>query len=53
MYLKLNSDISWEKIKSIYDEYYDGKSFVRIMDKNKYPEIKNVVGINFCDIGII
>ena len=52
MYLKLNSDISWEKIKSIYDEYYDGKPFVRIMDKNKYPEIKNVVGTNFCDIGI-
>lgn len=44
-----------ESADSLLDQYmdfYKGQPFVRIMAKDKYPELKNVVNTNFCDIGL-
>ena len=36
----------------LYKKFYSGEPFVRILDEGKLPQIKDVVGTNFCDIGI-
>lgn len=46
--LNLNTD----KITAIYKSFYRGKPFVRIKDPGEFPQLKDVVGTNFCDIGI-
>ena len=37
----------------IYKNYYEDEFFVRIMDEGVLPEIKNVAGSNFVDIGLV
>ncbi|WP_274362533.1 N-acetyl-gamma-glutamyl-phosphate reductase [Paenibacillus thermotolerans] len=36
---------------SMYRQYYEGRRFVRIRDKGKWPATKEVWGSNNCDIG--
>jgi N-acetyl-gamma-glutamyl-phosphate reductase len=42
----VNQELSNEQVRSLYDEFYHGKPFVRM---NK-PTLSNVRGSNFCDI---
>jgi N-acetyl-gamma-glutamyl-phosphate reductase len=49
-YVKLKEPIKWGDIDSAYKEMYSSEPFIRIL--NKYPEIPDVVGTNFCDICI-
>lgn len=35
-----------------YRKFYEDAPFVRVLDEGAYPETKNVLGTNFCDIGI-
>lgn len=35
----------------LYRQYYEGRRFVRICEKGKYPATKEVWGSNYCDIG--
>lgn len=51
-YLKLNKSVSRDDVFSIYKEFYQNESFVRIGDVDQISNIKNVKGTNFCDIGI-
>ncbi len=51
-YLTLSKKMSIEDIFKIYYDFYKGKPFIRIFNKDEYPEIQNVEGTNFCDIGI-
>jgi N-acetyl-gamma-glutamyl-phosphate reductase len=41
-----------EYIYNLYKEFYKDSKFVRICKLGEYPEIKNVVHTNFCDIGL-
>ena len=41
-----------DKIHQIYKKFYKAEPFVRILGLGAQPEIKNVVGTNFCDIGL-
>ena len=36
----------------VYEEFYKGEPFVRVLPEGKIPGIKNVVNSNFCEIGI-
>ena len=36
----------------LYRDFYAKEPFVRILDEGKFPQIKDVVETNFCDIGI-
>ena len=53
IYLTLkNEKLTEEELYVKYKEFYKDKPFIRIYQPNTVPEIKDVVGTNFCDIGI-
>lgn len=52
-YAKLNEDVSYENIRTVYDEYYAQEKFIRILDKDVFPQTKWVEGSNFVDINFI
>jgi N-acetyl-gamma-glutamyl-phosphate reductase len=52
IYLKLTKKMDTKMAISVYRDFYKGKPFVRISDEGKLPQIRDVVGTNFCDIGL-
>jgi N-acetyl-gamma-glutamyl-phosphate reductase len=40
------------KVIDVYKKYYAKEPFVRILEEGKFPQLKDVVGTNFCDIAI-
>ncbi|MFW5780018.1 MAG: N-acetyl-gamma-glutamyl-phosphate reductase [Bacillota bacterium] len=40
-------------IKNIYENFYQNKKFIQILEENNLPELKNVVGSNNIQIGFI
>jgi len=51
-YANLKSSISVDDVHKIYAEFYKNEYFVRVYDVGMLPEVKNVAGSNFTDIGI-
>ena len=54
-YAKLNrkpdgSLPSYEEVKAVYDKYYKEEKFVRVLEKDVFPETKWVEGSNYTDI---
>lgn len=49
-YASLKSDLSYEKIKTVYDKYYGNEKFIRVLNKDVFPQTKWVEGSNFVDI---
>ena len=41
-----------QSLISLYRKFYKKEPFVRIRDEGDFPGLKDVVGTNFCDIGI-
>lgn len=52
IYIPLKAKMSVEKIHQMYLKFYKTEKFVRVLDLGVQPEIKNIVGTNFCDIGV-
>ena len=52
IYVTLKEETSYEKIYDIFKKFYKTEQFVRVLNPNVQPEIKNVVGTNYCDIGL-
>lgn len=52
MYVTLNEEMPDEKIHTLYKKFYKTEKFVRVLELGQQPELKNVVGTNFCDIGL-
>lgn len=52
VYITTSSKINLNKIYQLYERFYKTEPFVRICPKFSQPELKHVVGSNFCDIGI-
>ena len=50
-YAKLTKNVTWEEVKAVYDKYYANEKFVRVLEKDVYPETKWVEGSNYVDIG--
>ena len=44
---------SYEEIKAVYDKYYGGERFIRMLEKGVCPETKWVEGSNYVDIGFV
>lgn len=44
---------AWEEIRAVYDKYYAGETFIRVLDKGACPETKWVEGSNYVDIGFV
>jgi len=49
-YATLNKEISYEEVKEVYDKYYSEEKFIRVLDKEVYPETKWVEASNYVDI---
>jgi len=52
IYVQLKKESSLSRIHQMYKKFYKTESFVRVLQLGQQPEIKNVVGTNFCDIGL-
>ena len=50
-YAKLTKEVRYEDVKAVYDKYYGGEKFVRVLQKDVCPETKWVEGSNYVDIG--
>lgn len=50
-YASLTKDVTEEEIRAVYEKYYKEEKFIRVMDKDVYPETKWVEGSNYVDIG--
>lgn len=48
--LKNDKKYSYDDIKNIYEEFYKGEKFIRLLDENVYPETRAVRGSNYVDI---
>jgi len=46
------SKVKSQNLTALYKKFYKKEPFVRIRDEEDFPRIKDVVGTNFCDIGI-
>ncbi|WP_287477977.1 N-acetyl-gamma-glutamyl-phosphate reductase [Anaerostipes sp.] len=49
-YANLKKEVSYEKIKEIYDSYYKEEKFVRVLEKDVCPETRWVEGSNYVDV---
>lgn len=52
VYLRLKKKIKEKEIRKIYTEFYKDEPFVRILSEEKFPELKNVVRTNYCEINL-
>jgi len=41
-----------EGVMKVYEGFYKSESFVRVLKPGQYPNIKNVRGTNYCEIGL-
>lgn len=51
-YVKLKNKLSTEAVHQLYDKYYNNKPFIRIRPLGTVPSTKEVLGSNYCDIGL-
>jgi len=52
IFARLKKKSSPETLVSLYQKTYRKCPFVRVRPQGQYPEIKNVVLTNFCDLGV-
>lgn len=51
MYAALKQPRTDDELIALYRRYYEGRPFVRIRSRDKWPATKEVWGSNYCDIG--
>ncbi len=49
-YATLKKKMSYDEVKAVYDKYYKDEYFVRVLEKDVYPETRWVEGSNFVDV---
>jgi len=52
MYVNLKEKISTEKVLNLYKQFYKQSYFIRVRPEGNIPSTKEVLGSNFCDIGL-
>ncbi len=51
-YFKLNKAMTQTEVQTIYQTAYQNETFIRICPAGKAPQVKQVRGSNYCDLGI-
>jgi len=51
IYLRPFEPLESTKALAMANEFYRNEPFVRVLDVGEYPEVRNVVGTNWCEIG--
>ncbi len=49
-YADLKKEASYEEVRAAYDKYYEKEKFVRVLEKDVYPETRYVQGSNYVDV---
>ena len=52
IYGKLSAAIDTERLHAVYHAFYEKEPFVRVLPPGQFPNVRNVRGSNFCDIGV-
>ena len=52
IYMSLKKNVSVFEAVDVLKKFYQDEPFVRVKQADEFPEIKDVRGSNFCDIGI-
>jgi len=52
VYLQYKEKINQEYMQDLYKDFYKDSPFVKVLDKDKLPQIKDVVCTNYCHIGL-
>jgi N-acetyl-gamma-glutamyl-phosphate reductase len=52
IYARMTGKMTQEDIVGVYRKAYAGEPFVKVHDSGSYPNLKNVRGTNFCEIGL-
>lgn len=52
IYVNLKNYLSTKEIHDLYEEFYKNKPFVRVRSLGSIPSTKEVVGSNYCDLGL-
>ena len=51
-YAELKDGLAQTELRDIYTEAYSNEKFVRLLPEGSFPDISQVRGSNFCDIGL-
>lgn len=51
-YAELKKNLPASDLRAMYAEAYSGESFVRVLPEGQFPDISQVRGSNFCDLGL-
>ncbi|HPR81296.1 MAG TPA: N-acetyl-gamma-glutamyl-phosphate reductase [Enterococcus sp.] len=51
LYAKIKPNVTSEQIQEAFDKHYQFKPFIRVQPTGCLPELRQVTGTNFCDIG--
>ncbi len=52
IYAAPNSPTDTAHVHDLYREFYRNEPFVRVLPAGQFPNVRNVRGSNFCDIGV-
>lgn len=52
IYGALQKQMDTGQVHALYQTFYKNEPFVRILPPGQYPNVRNVRGSNFCDIGV-
>jgi len=52
VYMDIMKEVEEKQIREIYEEFYRGEPFVRVLPEGELPATKTVAFTNFCDIGL-
>ncbi|WP_084375067.1 N-acetyl-gamma-glutamyl-phosphate reductase [Neobacillus soli] len=52
IYVNLKGNISTSEVVELYNQFYENQPFVRIRAAGNVPSTKEVLGSNYCDIGL-
>ncbi len=52
IYAKLSAQSDTAQVHALFQAFYKGAPFVRLLPVGQFPNVRNVRGSNFCDIGV-
>ena len=53
IYSRLTKQADTKKFIEMYKKVYANEPFIKVLEEGKFPNVKNVRGTNFCEIGLI
>ncbi len=52
IYARFSRELNAAQFHAIYEEFYKQEPFLRVLAPGRFPNVGNVRGSNFCDIGV-